>query len=315
VVVIGDAEYPVDTSKPPVYFFPTYLAARLPPAWCDAQDQVSELERHPLADWLKQFKAFLATFDARGHDGEYRDILTAKVRALLVLAYDMYSLDQNPGLQDSLIYRLIDKRAFQGALHEVYVAATVMRAGFDIEYENENDSARKHPEFIATHRRSGVRIAVEAKSIHRAGVLAYATGNPPPTMETASAHKIAAQICGQVQRALPKAIGFPLYVFVDLNLPPQIAEKFAPSVLDEFKVILPQLDPGLDDNGVFIGKVMNLLVVTNQPMHLGEERHKGGDTLMMFVDPPEGDCQFPEGSRHIDDVKAAIKKHGTVLDD
>ena len=186
----------------------------------------------------------------------------------------------------------------------------MMRAGFDIDYEDESDGSRKHPEFIATHQRDKSPIAVEAKSIHRAGVLGFKTGNPVPKIETGSAHKIAAQVCGQVEGALRKASGFPFYIFVDLNLPAVVAEHFAPSLLDELQVILPQIDHGFDENGVFVGKTMNLLTVTNWPMHLGEETAKGRDTLNLFLNPAEGDCRFPEGSRNVDDVKAAVKSYG-----
>jgi hypothetical protein len=57
---------------------------------------------------------------------------------------------------------------------------------------------------------------------------------------------------------------------------------------------------------------MNLLVVTNQPMHLGQAGHAGGETLNAFVAPAANECRFPEGSIHIDDVKAALKQFGTI---
>jgi hypothetical protein len=135
-----------------------------------------------------------------------------------------------------------------------------------------------------------------------------------PKIETGSAHKIAAQVCGQVEGALRKASGIPFYIFVDLNLPAVVAEHFAPSLLDELQVILPQIDHGFDENGVFVGRTMNLLTVTNWPMHLGEETEKGRDTLNLFLNPAKEDCRFPEGSRNVDDVKAAVKSYGTVSD-
>jgi hypothetical protein len=312
VVVLADREYPVDISKPPVFFFPTYLEARLPTGWLDAQNRLTERDRHPLAGWAAGLRTFLAAFEERGPAGEYRDILTPKARSMFVLAYDMYSLDGNEKLQESMLSRLLQKASFQGARHELGVAATMMRAGFEIDFEDETDSSRKHPEFLATHRISKMGIEVEAKSIHRTGVLGFDSGRPPPTIETGSAHKIAAQVCGQVEAAVKKADLFPFYVFVDLNLPMKVAEHFGTALLSEFRTILPQIDSGFDTNGIFVGKKMNLLTVTNWPMHLDEEPEVGRDTLSLFIDPTPTDCVYPDGSRYVNDVKAAVKAYGTV---
>lgn len=312
VVVLSGAEYPVDPAKRPVFFFRSYLAARFPRGWTDSKGNLGGPDGHPLSAWFREFDEFVREFDRRGPDGEYRDLMTAKMKCAFILASDMFTLDGNQALQDVLINRLGSPTSFQAARHELSVAATMARAMFDLRFENERDSSRKHPEFVATHRRSGVRVAVEAKSIHRRGVLGFQGGNPAPTMETASGHKIAAQICGQVQRALPKASGLPLYVFVDLNLPPSIAEAVGPDVMTECNGILPQIDTGYDENGMVVGRTMNLLTVTNWAMHLGEEGHQGGETLNIFANPPGEDCAFPDASKHVPEVKAAIKQYGTV---
>jgi hypothetical protein len=312
VVLLGDREYPVDPTRPPAYFFPTYLQRLLPSTWLEVQEGLQDSEKHPLARWLSEFRAFLLRFSELDDDRAFRDVLNANATTLIVVGYDMYSLDRDRKLQSSLISRLTEAVSFQGALHEISVAATMIRAGFDIEFEDELDSSRKHPEFVATHRKSGIRVAVEAKSIHRAGVLGSRSGNPPPTVSTARPHKMAAQVCGQVERALPKAHDHPLYVFVDLNLPPEVIDAHAEAFVEEFKLILPQVDTGCDNHGGFVGRTMNLLVVSNRPMYIGEKKHAGGDTLHLFVNPPSQDCRFPGGSHHIDDVKAAIKQYGTV---
>lgn len=312
VVVLGDSEYTVDPSQPPVFFFVTYLEARLTRGWINAQLKKPESERHPLVGWLGDFHSFVEKYQSRGRNAEYKDILSGKAKGTLILAYDLYLLEGSRLLQDSLIRRLVESVSFQSALHELGVAATMVRAGFDIVYEDETDASRKHPEFIATHRRSHTKVAIEAKSIHRTGVLGFRDGNPPPTVETADAHKIAAQICQQVWRALPKVTDLPLYVFVDLNLPPAVAEQFGQAWMDECRRILPQIDTGFDANGVFVGKAMNLLVVTNRPMHIGDETHTGGDTLNGFLNVVEQECRFPEGLTHIGEVKAALKNYGTI---
>lgn len=52
---------------------------------------------------------------------------------------------------------------FQGARYETYVAGTMIRAGFDIEFENEDDRQSTHVEFTATCKKSGRSFSVEAK--------------------------------------------------------------------------------------------------------------------------------------------------------
>src|ERR1700722_1670668 len=81
----------------------------------------------------------------------------------LHLAYDLYALDHNAELQNKLLARLRNRDQFTGARYEVYVAATFIRAGFDIEFENEDDGSTTHCEFTATHRRTLKRFSVEAK--------------------------------------------------------------------------------------------------------------------------------------------------------
>lgn len=314
-MVLSDKEYPVDVTLPPAFFFPTYLEGRLPPGWITKQQGLPKSERHPIVDWLEDFQTFLSNFKPGQPIQEHKKNLTAKSKSLFLMAYDMYSLDGHASLQDSLVNRLTSAPHFQGALHELGVAATTMRAGFDIEFEDETDSTKKHPEFVATHKISRQQIAVEAKSVHRRGLMGAKIGNSHPTAEAATAQKIALQICGQVEKAIPKAGELPFYLFVDLNLHPSIIENLATDVLVELRSTLPLVDSGVDKFGRVVGRTMNLLVVTNRPMQFTEASHTGGEMLNMFITPDPQDCRFPLGSNHIPDVKLAVSNYGTIPDD
>jgi hypothetical protein len=57
----------------------------------------------------------------------------------------------------------MDLENFQGARYETYVAGTLIRAGFDIEFEDEDDRRSTHVEFTAICRKSGQKYSVEAK--------------------------------------------------------------------------------------------------------------------------------------------------------
>jgi hypothetical protein len=309
VVLVGDVAYPVDISLPPVFFLRQYLDVRLRlrPEGAGGLDPA-----HPLSEWITSLALFTEEFCSRGAGAEYKDLLTPQAFGVLLLAFDMFTLDADRKLQSALLDRLLQRNFFQGALHEVGVAAVMTRSGFELEFEDEFDNRAKHPEFVATHRRTGLRVAVEAKSIHRMGVLGFEGGKPAPSMDTATPHKIAAQVCGQVEKSLPKAPGLPLFVFVDLNLPSDVAERYGPMLQPEFNAMLPQIDSGYDVDGAFLGKAMNLLTVTNRPSQLGEPRSPRGDVLNIFVTPADCDCRFPEANRHIPEVKAAAKRYGTL---
>jgi len=87
----------------------------------------------------------------------------------------------------------------------------MVRAGFELRFENESDGSSKHPEFIATHKAMGTVVAVEAKSRHRPGVL----GHPG---ERRTENQIGG-IRSLFLRALEKEPQLPFIVFLDLNLP------------------------------------------------------------------------------------------------
>jgi hypothetical protein len=87
------------------------------------------------------------------------------------------------------------------------VAATFIRAGLRIDYEDESDSRSRHPEFIAVHRRSGERVAVEAKKGNR--------GKVPQGDD-----EVRLGVVGLMKSAVGKFNGLPLVVFVELDLPP-----------------------------------------------------------------------------------------------
>ena len=98
--------------------------------------------------------------------------LTGPAKAYQCLGYDLYWLRLVDRLPESLIKRLKDFREFQGARYEVLVAAVFARAGFEIEWI-EDTVVGKHPEFIATHKRTGKKVGVEAKSRQRPGAMNY----------------------------------------------------------------------------------------------------------------------------------------------
>lgn len=85
------------------------------------------------------------------------------------MADDVYRLQLVRRLPRKVVERLRSYDRFQEAHYEIAVAAILVRCRFEIEWVEEK--AKKHCEFIATHKVSSESIAVETKSRHRSGVL------------------------------------------------------------------------------------------------------------------------------------------------
>lgn len=292
-----------------------YIKSKIPQGWYEAQ-LLRDLEfRHPVALWYWRLCEFQQRNRTPNADGLFEGVPDGPSMAFVVLAYDLYVIEHHGKLQEQLLDRILRDDSFQGARYELSVAATMIRAGFDLEMEDETDQSKKHPEFIATHRKLGTRIAVEAKSKHRKGVLGYAAGKHPPTVEGASPHKLAAEVCGLVQQALPKAKDLPIYVFVDLNLPPDVAWVVAPNWGAEFDAILPQIESGYDGNGFVVGHRLTLLVVTNFSHHYGEVGESKDDPLVYLHFPDRRGCMFPAASVFVDEIDKALQQYGKIPKD
>lgn len=104
--------------------------------------------------------------------------------------------------------------AFQGARYEVLIAAIFARAGFEIEWIDDNKAPGKHPEFIATHKITGKRVGVETKSRQRPGAMNYIGTFSRET-----------HLKGDVFELYDKAIqqapdgDMPFLIFIDPNVP------------------------------------------------------------------------------------------------
>lgn len=150
-----------------------------------------------------------------------------------------------------------DKTNFWGARNEAMVAATFIRAGFDIEYEDESDGRSRLPEFVAVHRRSGERIAVEAKKRNR--------GKVPQ-----NDHEVRLGILDLMKSAVGKFNGLPLVLFLELDLPPIEGDPMKKPWIKE--LMKSHEEAGMRDTD---GKdFCNLIVFTNYPPEHPEDVSK-----------------------------------------
>jgi hypothetical protein len=215
--------------------------------WFDEQLLKPPGERHIILRWRDERNELLEKHrdPAAPQKEPVRAPLTGNTKALQVLADDVYQLQHALKTPRKIVERLRNMREFQGARYEVLVASLFARCGFDVEFVD--DRAKKNPDFFAT--KAVERIAVEAKSRHRPGVL-HESGEYLPKAEPGQA-----RIRGLFQKALEQNPGgVPFVVFIDVNLPltPQssplerIWVKEAMKCFEERKFEgLPEQDSGL----------------------------------------------------------------------
>jgi hypothetical protein len=148
--------------------------------------------------------------------------LTGPVKAYLCFAYDLCWLQLVNKLPETLITRL-KRPGYQGARYEVLIAAVFARAGFDIEWIDDKKATDKHPEFIATHKRTGKRVGVETKSRKRPGTYDFRGSVSPET-------HLKGDVFGLYETAVKQAPqeGMPFLIFIDANVPATVAPGVPP---------------------------------------------------------------------------------------
>jgi hypothetical protein len=200
------------------------------------------------------------------HNGDFVFSPCGAANYFYSLAYDLFVLQDVGLLNESVLQRLKDRQQFQGARHEIFVAATFARAGFRIEYEDESDGTTKHSEFLATHADSGATVAVEAKSRHRQGVLNFDAGGKRTSNPKADVIKLLNKALSKatLSKANQNPITKPYVIFIDLNLPPSAGSAFEKPW---FKDLKSGIDRQLGEATPAKPDVFNMLVFTNHPFH------------------------------------------------
>lgn len=226
IIAVRDRLYYSKNWKTPVDFFVFYIKIVIGGGtWGNAEIAKPYEQRHPILQWYHDVCIWQREHtQERGPDGIFSGLATGSVKAYLALAYDLWTLDNPALLQDKLIRRLKNADQFQGARYELYVIASMIRAGFDVELEDESDVCRTHHELTATHQRTGRKFSVEAKSTGRPGVLGKGG-------ERAAIEDINPKIYRKLQEALYKKADYDRVIFIDVNMPPHKGEAFDASWL------------------------------------------------------------------------------------
>jgi len=145
-------------------FLDAYIKQILGSDWGNAEIAKPLAERHPILQWYDKV-CHLQAAHVKERGALFSTPITGAVSAYTRLAYNLYLIAHNiKDIQTRLIARLKNKDNFQGAFFETQVAAWLIQAGFELEFEDESDRTSKHCEFTATYTATGEKYSVEAKS-------------------------------------------------------------------------------------------------------------------------------------------------------
>jgi SEC-C motif len=258
--------------------------------WGSKEQQRPLDKRHILLRWAHEISEYHELQKALTPDA---DILstpsTPVLSAYLGLAYNLYLMKHNARLQKALISRLKnpDESSFHGAYYETFVAATFIKAGYEIDFENEQDGRSTHCEFVAALNSTNRKFSVEAKARFRGDV---ASGVDPVSLKLGVRDKIEA--------ALQKKADHTRVVFIDVNLPEIHAENRRPFWVDAAIAEARDLETTMIAAGQDVPTAY--IVITNHPYQF--ESTGGISAVMEGFNIPE----FKLGARFTD-LHAAIE--------
>jgi len=267
--------------------------------WFDAEMIKPVEQRHIILRWRHERSELLKAHQKPGEDPNkpVAAPMTGNIRALQVLADDIYQLEHALKTPRKIIDRLRDSRQFQGVRNEIAAASIFARCGFDIDFID--DDTKRNPEFIA--QKGAERIAVEAKSRHRLGVLeerGVMKDEPAP-----------AKIKEHYENALQQNPGgMPFMVFVDVNLAltPAIPPMEKPWVKEAMKCFDDRRQEGKNtdpDTG---------LILTNFGWHYYRDR---GATPGECITVRSANAQFPLQEETWELLDRALSEYGFIVDE
>jgi SEC-C motif len=221
VVAVGNTIYTSKQWKTFHDFLRQYLIDKLGPDWFKTEQGKAFEQRHLIVRWYDQ-----AITDAQRNStkvGEvYSSPMTGAQRAFLNVAYNIYLIahhaqpNQVKELLATFIERLKSERTddFIGKLFETYAAAAFLKAGFQLEYEDESDKGTSHVEFVATYPKTRKKFSVEVKTRNRAA------GEDGPVDDIKRL-----RVASKLNRALAKKADHTRVAMIEVNVPDVIKDK------------------------------------------------------------------------------------------
>jgi hypothetical protein len=264
--------------------------------WFNAEMAKPLEDRHVILKWRDERNQQLRKHqDPNDPEALVRAPVTGGMRALHVLADDLYQLAHALEPPRQILARLGDLRLFQEARYEILAASLFARCGFEIDFIE--DTSKRNPEFIAEKDRE--RIAVEAKSRHRAGVL----NQRGEFREDAPA---------EIRRLYESAAGqnpgdLPFLIFIDVNLPltPEVDPLQKDWIVEAMRMFEHRHLEGLQNYDT-------ALILTNFGWHFErEEGTPAGENMWARAENP----RFPVRAETLELLGRAISEYGKVVDE
>ncbi len=284
IVHSDDPNYDWET---PPDFLVSYLKSKLGINWLNQEVQKRGKDQHEVAKWyIKGVPNLEKENDQRWWEPN------GKALALLHLAYDLFILDNVAKLPDVLVNRLRVNDNFNGARYEVFVFATLIRAGFDILYSDERSGlSGRVPECLATHLESRAQVYVEAK-----------TRNVKSVMGSKQGKRKKIRLYDKLKDAIEKDISGPYIIFLDTNLPDVKAKKgnrILEKVLSEYKKFETK----------YKNSMPNLVCVTNIPFHYGADDSSPNQNLIGLLIPRYPKHKLNSMGKLIGSIDSSLKKY------
>ena len=298
-IAVGNIVYYSDKwSTFPDFLF-EYLWYVFGKKWFDAELVKSPKSQHPVMQWwfsLHRFHEQQEKLDV----GVFGVTPTGPMKAFLTLSYDLYLLNHHSTMPKIIVERLKNIDQFQGARYELFATTTMIRSGFDIEYEDEEDGLSKHVEFTAIHKKTGEKIAIEAMSRHRNGILSF-------QKKKLDIKKTRIRVGKLINQAINKEPKIPFIIFIDLNLHPDDIVGFAddPSLRELIKSVDTVRQDELKKD------YFNAIFYTNHPYHYGDDYSPyAKDHLSAVISQKQ---KYPLSSMQlIETIQKAIMQHRNI---
>lgn len=233
-----------------------YIKTCLGEKWGNEELRKSINEMHPILQWYREVCEFQKA-NLKNPGDVTSAVCTGVVGTYLALAYDLYVLRHHSKLQQKLLDRIKNKNQFQGSRYELYVASSFIKAGLNIEFENEEDGSVSHCEFTAEHKNTGIKYSVEAKSRHRPGFLGQEGIKQ-------SYDEMSLRIGQLLNDALKKNAIFERIIFIDVNMPLEEEDNFKVSWFKSMMSIVKKIENDFIKNGE---PKRAFLFFTNHPAH------------------------------------------------
>lgn len=267
--------------------------------WFEVERHQHEGSRHPFLNWRDSWYA--TTLQAQKIGTLFAGTPNAGMRSLLQLSWDLFVVSHNQDVQQELFYerlisRLRNRLTFQSARYEAHLAALLVKAGFDVQFIDDHDVSQKHPDFLATHRASGLTLLAEAKSKHRVGLMGFQGGKEPKEPGKANLRSLFLD-------ALKKPVDRPYLILLEANVPVDFSPEQLRAELED--VVLRHHDSSVGQPALF-----SFLMATNSFVSYTDDQPIKKSSYASYIIPAKPKYPLPQDI--LNEISTAFHFHATI---